>query len=184
MLTLQFEDIILLLALWLFAGLFSALVFIRFSVLRWAGKAVTNALRNPDEDTKQAIGTLLKMMLAVPIETGRRIKDDDGKEIDEKKPFLLVAGRELIRQFFLQYNAKIGGEISGVGATLEAEPELKQAMKGRTFGIPKKDKDETTLEWALRVAVQTPQGQQIIGKMASKLDQKISEPVSSVVKYG
>jgi len=173
MLTLSVEDIVVFAALWLVCGLVSAMVFIRFAVLHWGGKAVIDKLMTPDDETKAAVASLVTMLLATPVATGKKVTDEDGKEHPEVKPLFVFMGHELFRQFELYMRAKVGGNKSGLERAANADPEMAELMGGSLLGgIRKRRKGESLTEYLLETLATSPQGQKLMGdivesKMAS-----------------
>lgn len=118
MLTISLDDVLLLAALWLVCGLVSALVFIRFAVLRYAGKAVVNALMSPDDDVRAAISALMGIILTSQVATGKKITDSDGHERDEALPFVRYIGREVSNYLGQLRKASNGGKTTQVADEL------------------------------------------------------------------
>jgi hypothetical protein len=160
MLSLTVEDIVLLVALWLVCGAVSAAVFIRWAVMKWGGEAVMNSLMNPKPKTKAAVGALMGLILSTMVPTGKTLTDENGKERLEEVPLLIFVGRQLFRQLEMQAKARVGGNKSGLDKAVAADGDLGGIFGSITMG---KRKGETTPEWLLRVALESPQGQNMIG---------------------
>lgn len=163
MLSLGVEDIAVLAVVWLICGFVSAIVFIRWAVLRWAGKAVVNALVEPTEDTRLAINALLTEILHAEIKTGRTVKDEDGKERPEVLSFVRFVGREIWHYLGMLRKSSTGGKTTQ--AMAEMDP-LGMAMPRR---------GQSTTEFI---------GEQMMMRLAPRLDEIITKKIEEVINSG
>lgn len=157
MLTLQVEDVLLLVLAWLVCGLVSAVIFMRFVTMRYAGQAVIASLKDPTEDVRQAVGALMTMILETQVKTGRKLQGEDGKEIEEQISMIQYMAGEVWRIIQLKIRAKKGGEVSQLAQSPEG-----QLLMG--FGGPRKG--QTTGEYMIEQLGQRlmPQIEQMVSK--------------------
>jgi hypothetical protein len=136
MLSFSLEDIILLVGLWLICGFVSAALFMRFITMRYAGRAVIDALLDPDEDTKAALMSMMAMILEMRFRTGKKYVDDDGKEQDETVSFVHYVGQEAWRIISLKMRAAKGGSVTQFAQSDEGQMLMGFAgpRKGQTTG--------------------------------------------------
>lgn len=158
MLNLSVEDVLLLVVLWLVCGLFSAAVFIRWSVLRWAGKAMINALMKPTDETRAAVGSLLGLILSSEVQTGKMILEGK-KEVPETIPFLLYLGREIWKYLGTM------GKASNGGMTSKALNDLGLPALGPRKG-------QSSLEFLL---------EQTLFRMGPKLDEIVTKKIENAL---
>lgn len=161
MLSLTPEDMVALALLWLVCGFLSAVLFIRWAVLRWAGKAVVDALCDPTEETKAAVGSLLGLIISSEVQTGKTITVE-GKEFPESVPFLRFLGREV-----WQYLGQVGKASTG-GMTTKALGEMGLGAIGPRKG-------QSSLEFIL---------EQSMIRLGPKLDEIVSKKVEDLVNSG
>lgn len=113
-------------------------------------KAIVRALKDPDEETMQAVANLVPMILEAQIKTGRKLKDEEGHEHEEVLPFLSFAGRELSNALLYKIKAMRGGLKAQGGAELTEAMGLDPSLLGSVLG-PRKG--QTTADWALEQAI-------------------------------
>lgn len=156
MLTFQLEDLLLIVLVWLVCGMVSALLFVRFIVMRYAGKAVINAITNPDAETKGAVAALLNMILTVPIKTGKKVKDGDGREIDEVLPFSRFMMREMANFMLAKFKASMGGHATDAGDNVDEIVNSDMKLKLFSKMRPKK-KNQSRVDWLLEMVAENPE---------------------------
>lgn len=155
MLTFSLEDLLVIVVVWLLCGLVSAILFVRFAVMRYAGRAVIRSITSPDEETRKAVSALLLMILQAPIATGKKIKTEDGEK-DEVLPFFKYALREMGNAILLKFNAMMGGTSKEMGEQLDAE--LSMNPKFALFKkFKRKRKDQSMLDYVMEAVVENPQ---------------------------
>lgn len=156
MLTLQVEDLLVIVLVWLLCGFVSAIMFVRFIVLRYAGKAVISAITNPDEETKGAVAALLNMIMTVPIKTGRKIKDEEGHEREEVLPFSKFMLREISNYILSKFKASIGGSKTAMGEEIEGAIDGDMRLKMLSTFKPKR-RNQSRLDWLIEVVTEHPE---------------------------
>lgn len=141
---------IFLIVLWLLSTVVSWMFIIPYFFKRYVKNTIVEMLSSPDEVTKQAIAALSIQILFSPIKTGKKVKDEDGKEHDEVLPLYRFMGRELSNYFMMKLKGMRGGTINQAGADLvEADPTLSALVSGG-FG-PRKG--QTSMEWVMEQAM-------------------------------
>ena len=139
---------------------------------KWAFKLFMRGRVTASPEVRDAVASLIGMSIVTPVRTGRKVKDEDGHEVDEVKPLFVYAGRELFHQFELYMRSKAGGNRSGAERAAESDPELGAMMSGAgiPYGVRKRRKDEPLFSYLAEVVAMSPQGQQVIGNLVeSKL---------------
>jgi hypothetical protein len=134
-------------------------------------QTITDMLSEPDEDTKKAIASLVTMIFATNIKTGRRVTDEDGKEGDEVQPLLKFLGREMTNMLLAKLKQSRGGMVASVGSklegALEGDPSLASLM-----GPLGPRKGQTTYEFLL---------EQAAARIMPMVDKKITEKLNGAV---
>lgn len=156
MLTFQLEDLLVIVLVWLVCGMVSALLFVRFIVMRYAGKAVIKAITHPDEETRGAVAALLNMIMSVPIKTGKKVKDGDGRDVDEVLPFSRFMMREMSNFMLAKFKASIGGTASDAGDGVDEIVNGDMKMKLLSKMRPRR-KNQSRLDWLLELAAEHPE---------------------------
>jgi hypothetical protein len=102
------------------------------------------------------------MAIVTPIETGKTLTDDDGKEMKETLPLFKYVGRELSNALLYKLKAARGGSMSAAG---------KDAMDGldgpSLLGSLGPRKNQTSMEWIMEQAA--PRLMPIIEKKVAEL---------------
>jgi hypothetical protein len=110
---------------------------------------IVEMLARPDPETKRAIATLSKEILFCPIETGKKLKDEEGNESLEVMPLYRYMAREFSNFMLMKFKGMRGGSTTQAGADLvESDPALMALVQG---GLGPR-KGQTTVEWLLERA--------------------------------
>jgi|WetSurMetagenome_2_1015567.scaffolds.fasta_scaffold126006_2 hypothetical protein len=150
-------DMVTIVVLCLLCELVAALVFVKFIVMKYAGKAVIERLIDPDEDTRQAVGSLLSIVLAAEIKTGKTITDDEGRERAETVPFIRYVGREIWTYLGTLRKASNGGTNTAIA---------------QQIGLPSGPrKGQSTMEYLF---------EQMIMRAGPQIDELISKKVNEI----
>jgi hypothetical protein len=116
---------------------------------KYVKQTIVEMLSDPDPATKQAIAALAREILFCPIESGKKLKDEDGKEYPEIMPLYRYMAREFSGFMIMKLKGMRGGATTQAGADLvESDPALMALVQGG-FG-PRKG--QTTVEWMLERA--------------------------------
>ena len=159
MLSFSVEDVLLLVVVWLACNAVYSLLFTRFVVMRYAGMAVINKIVNPDEDTQEAINSLIGMIAKSEIQTDKVITDPEtGKTRPERIPFVIYVGREIWQYLGMLRKASTGGKTKSVADEF-----------GMSIG-PRKG--QSTAEYLT---------EQLVTRMGPKLDEIIGTKLDEIV---
>ena len=121
-------------------------------VAYFAGKrskrALVDWLMSGDQEQAEAVAKIIGLAIVTPIQTGKKVKDEDGKEHDELLPLFKYIGRELSNSLLWKLKAARGGTIAGAGKDameqLEVGPTLFASLGPR--------KGQTSMEWIMEQA--------------------------------
>lgn len=131
-------DIVVLVTLWFLTSMFANLVWTRFVVLRYVGRAVMDWLNHIDEDEKgqETLGKLaiffFTWMGSAKINTGKKIKVatgemmEDGKtpeyqEIDEITSPVEILAKTIANVAFVKLRGQGGGVKAGLNRAISEE---------------------------------------------------------------
>jgi len=127
--------------------------------MRYAGMAVINKIVNPDEDTQEAINSLIGMIAKSEIQTDKVITDPEtGKTRPERIPFVIYVGREIWQYLGMLRKASTGGKTKSVADEF-----------GMSIG-PRKG--QSTAEYLT---------EQLVTRMGPKLDEIIGTKLDEIV---
>lgn len=129
---------------------------------RRSKKALVEWLMSGDEEQQKAIGQIIALSIVTPIKTGRKVKDEDGKDHDEVLPLFKFLGRELSNSFLYKIKASRGGQMGGAGKDLSDDLGMSPSLLG-SFG-PRKG--QTSAEWAM---------EQMLPRIMPMLEKKVGE---------
>jgi len=141
-------------------------------------KAIINALKDPDEDVKQAMAALVVVMLPAllnaKLRTGKTLKDDDGNDYEEEVTLFTFAGRELSRHLLLKLKAARGGATAQAGAKLEEAMESDPSLASLVGGFTGPRKGQTTQEFLF---------EQLMTRLMPQIEKKVAEKLNSTQGY-
>jgi len=95
--------------LWVLSVVVSTVLMWTLVIPKFLRKIILDMISTPSPDTKRAVSSLAAMIVSTPVDTGRKIKDDDGKEHPEIVPLLIYAGREIYATIQHKMSAGKGG---------------------------------------------------------------------------
>jgi len=146
---LTIETAIMLVVLWLSTTVISWLYIIPYFFRKYVKSTIVEMLSAPDPVTKNAIAALSKEILFCPIETGKKLKDEEGNETMEVMPLYRYMAREFSNFMVMKFKGMRGGTVTQAGADLvESDPALMALVQG---GLGPR-KGQTTVEWLLERA--------------------------------
>jgi hypothetical protein len=157
-------DLVSLFLLVLLNGVIDTLLGI-YIFARFAGKRSKEALVDfveNDPEAQHMIAKIVAMAIITPVETGKMVEDEDGKEHKETLPLFKYVGRELSNALLYKLKAARGGSMSAAG---------KDAMDGldgpSLLGSLGPRKGQTSMEWIMEQAA--PRLMPIIEKKVAEL---------------
>lgn len=115
----QASDMILIAILWVLSILVSTVLMWTLVIPRFLRNIILDMISTPSPKTIAAVQSLAGMIITTPVQTDRKIKNEDGKEVDEVVPLLIYAGREIFATFNHKMNAAKGGIKSQAQALME-----------------------------------------------------------------
>jgi len=139
-------------------------------VMHSAGAAVVNAIKEPNEETTEAMHAMMSMgwnwFLSAKIPTGKKIKvtSDDGEVVEteeELTPYVMIM-RETGRQLMFQFKGLKGGLMSQAGRDI-AEGLAAEGVP--LLGSMGPRKGQTTAEWAF---------EQLLARAMPQIEQKVN----------
>lgn len=104
---------------WLASLLVGTILVWKFVIPRFLTDIITNMIAHPKPKTEEAIRNLAVLIITSPVNTGKKIKDEDGKEHDEIIPLLVYAGREIWATFNHKLSAAKGGAKTQANQIIE-----------------------------------------------------------------
>lgn len=134
---------------------------------RYVKETIVGMLTDPDPATRKAIGALLMEILSVPIKTGRKIKDEDGKDQEEVVTFMTYAGRELGHFLIMKLKGMRGGMTTQAGAKLEEAMGADNSLASLIGAGPRKG--QSTQEYLL---------EQLMNRLMPMIEQKITQALN------
>ena len=154
-------DMLTIVVLCLLCELVAAVVFVKWVVMRYAGAAVIRRIKDPDEETREAIGALIGQILQSEIRTGRMLKDANDREYPESIPFVRYVGREIWNYLGQLRKASSGGKSTAIGAELDP------------MGMMGPRKGQSTTEYLMEQGITRlwPKIEESIGK---KIEEKLN----------
>lgn len=115
----QPADLILIGILWVLSILVSTVLMWTLVIPRFLRNIILDMISTPSPKTIAAVQSLAVMIISTMVDTGKKIKDDDGREIEEKVPLLVYAGREIWNAINHKMNAAKGGARTQAQAIME-----------------------------------------------------------------
>jgi len=106
--------------LWVLSVVVSTILMWTLVIPKFLRKIILDMISTPSPDTKRAVSSLAAMIVSTPVDTGRKIKDDDGKEHPEIVPLLIYAGREIYATIQHKMSAGKGGANKKTQELMEA----------------------------------------------------------------
>lgn len=113
-------DIIVIVTLNLVCECIAAYLFVRAVVMGYVPAAIINMITHPTENVRKAIQHLAVMILSAEIETDRKVKNENGKEVNEKIPLMIFVGREVVGSMVNYLDRSKGGKTAANNAQIEA----------------------------------------------------------------
>jgi len=115
----QPADMILIAVLWVLSILVSTVLMWTLVIPRFLRNIILDMISTPSPKTIAAVQSLAVMIISTLVDTGKKIKDEDGREINEKVPLLVYAGREIWAAINHKMNAAKGGSHTQAQAMME-----------------------------------------------------------------
>lgn len=115
----QPADMILIAVLWVLSILVSTVLMWSLVIPKFLRNIILDMISKPTPKTIAAVQSLAGMIISTPVQTGKKVRDDDGIESDETVPLLVYAGREIFAAINHKMNAAKGGAKAQAQAVLE-----------------------------------------------------------------
>ena len=132
-------------------------------------QTITEMLSEPDEETQKAIQSLVGMILSTPINTGRKIKDEDGKEHPEIVPLTTYLGREMSHYMMMKIKGMRGGLSTQAGAALESmaanDPNIASLL-----GVGGPRKGQSTQEYLM---------EQLVMRLMPEIEKRVAKKLNT-----
>jgi hypothetical protein len=165
-------DLVSLFLLVLLNGVIDTLLGI-YIFARFAGKRSKEALVdfvNDDPEAQHMIARIVAMAIVTPVETGKKVTDEDGKEHEETLPLFKYVGRELSNALLYKLKAARGGSLSAAG---------KEAMdtvdSSGLLGSLGPRKGQSTQEWLM---------EQLMMRAMPAIEKKVNQMIETSVAGG
>ena len=117
--SMELVDLLVIGVFWLLSLLVGTVIVWKYVVPLFLPDIIVNMLLDPKPRTILAIQKLGILILTTNILTGKKIKNDNGKEIDEELPLLNYAGREIVGTILHKMHSAKGGAKNQINAQLE-----------------------------------------------------------------
>jgi hypothetical protein len=104
------EDLIVVMAMWITSLIVGTILVWKFVIPPFMRDIIIDMIADPSPKTQKAIQNLAVLVLTAHVKSGKKVKDEDGKEHDEIVPLLVYAGRELFSQLQHKFTSSRGGK--------------------------------------------------------------------------
>jgi len=112
-------DMIVIGLLWVLSVVVSTVLMWTFVIPKFLRNIILDMISTPSPKTIAAVQSLAAMIISTKVQTGKKIRDEDGIETDEEVPMLVYAGREIFAAINHKMNAAKGGAKAQAQAILE-----------------------------------------------------------------
>jgi len=102
-------DVIVICILWVLSVVVSTVLMWTFVIPKFLRNIILDMISEPTPKTEKAVQSLAQMIINTPIDTGRMIKNEDGREVHEIIPLLTYVGREAFSTIAHKMSAAKGG---------------------------------------------------------------------------
>jgi len=117
--SMELADVIVICILWVLSVIVSTVLMWTFVIPKFLRNIILDMISKPTPKTIAAVQSLAGMIISTPVQTGKKVRDDDGIESDETVPLLVYAGREIFAAINHKMNAAKGGAKAQAQAILE-----------------------------------------------------------------
>jgi len=107
--SMELVDVIVICILWVLSVIVSTVLMWTFVIPKFLRNIILDMISTPTPKTERAVQSLAAMIINTPIDTGRMIKDENGREVKEIVPLLTYVGREAFATISHRMNAARGG---------------------------------------------------------------------------